>query len=139
MVWRSVKLQKFKWLALYNLIVIILADSTKVNHRANYSCNIFLLMPPGFFFQYCMKASKIRMRSRRRSVKGVSQKNKLEHEIFLLAIYKDRSFEETLVLIWIGTWKVRGVNSIKIYVVLPSTAVVIFEMFFGISSIITYF
>lgn len=68
-----------------------------------------------------------------------SQTKKLEHRIFLLTIYKDKPFEETMALIRLGTRKVRRLNSIKIYVVLSSTAVVIFKMFFGISSIITYF
>lgn len=44
-----------------------------------------------------------------------------------------------MALIQLGTRKVREVNGIKIYGVLSSTAVVTFEMFFGISSIITYF
>jgi hypothetical protein len=50
---------------------------------------------------------------------------------------KDRSLEN-LALIWLGKRKVRGLDYIKIYGVLSSTAVAIFEMFFGISPVITF-
>lgn len=92
----------------------------------------------GFSYNIALKAPRLEWGQERGQLE-YSQKNKLEYKLLLLAIYKDRSFEENLALIWLGTRKVRGVNSIKIYVVLPSTAVVIFEMFFGSSSIITYF
>ena len=77
---------------LYNIIVIRQADSTKDDHKVNYS-HIFCWGLPGFFYCTAHKLKRLEWDQERGQLNEHSQKNKLEYKTFLLAIYKDRSFE----------------------------------------------